>query len=78
MEVKTDLEALLNSTKNIAEKRKKIVDEQLDSLLKDKNTSQEDKDYASMINSKINQAVNNKDSEAMHSIINELTNKIKK
>ena len=78
MEVKTDLEALLNSTKNIAEKRKKIVDEQLDSLLKDKNTSQEDKDYASMINTKINQAVNNKDSEAMHSIINELTNKIKK
>jgi hypothetical protein len=78
MDALTDLKGLLSSAKSIAEKQQKVVNEQMDVFFKDKNASQEDKDFIRMMNANMEQAFKNGDSGAIHSIINELTNKIKK
>jgi len=78
MEASADIKKLLNSAKGVADKHKKILDEQMYNFLGDKFASEKDKEFILLMNSKIEEGFKSGNPDAIYSIITELTNKINK
>jgi len=76
MEGLQDLKKLLSDAEKMVEKNNNIVSKNMEALEKDENVPEEDKAFARMINSQVNDAIKKGDVSTLHSLVDQIKNKL--
>lgn len=78
MNTLNDLEGMLEMSRQMLDKQQILVSQHMNSIDKDKSISDEDREFIKSMNTQVNIAMKNGDSEGLKSIMDQLTNKMTK